>query len=669
MIKHYRTDLIRPARKDDDRYFGDVQTQGIIEVVLYADPKSGYYTQEFAKTLKAAKLIDTCKNIWDFLKSKIPYVLDKPGYQWIKSPGRLWEEKAGDCKSYSVFTASILKNLGIPYAYRFASYDPNDSTPTHVYVYVPLKNGKEIIIDAVWSGPFNTEKKFCYKTDYSMAKTYYLGNTANRKPGELRITTPIEELTDAELDLLLYRQSLEIKKMNAGISGIGQYDEALATVNHCLANVHNPDVICAIGEALEDGYTFREAIQGIGASAKKQARKEKRAQKKKETGKTAAGRLLQKVGKGLKAAGKAVVKVVTAPMRLIAKGAMEIYLPKAAPFFLYLFIPNEQAESLPDMMKRKRRKAEKFKNFVVKGLGMKEAHFMKIIGNALEKKYKMPPAQYLAEKLKTRVSGIGNPKARERAYMAGISGPKEKQRKAARKKQMAKERKFAPKAASNFNSTLKSPIIAPPVSLDSLVKAPDLSEASDIIEVNTNAGQQEYAQKRKLNVEALLTNNEGLNTAVSKFGEGNIIGGAIAAITWLISKISALFKGEKMEPISADDFPDVERDAANAFEYRDMVEDFSNLNAAQKEQVKNVATELIARDENKPSVLWQELERNLEFLNPAQKKEVFEEIQEGSEALDESEGRELAKKVDDSENSNSALPVIALGVAAIALMK
>ena len=181
-MKQYRTDLIGRPQTGDDKFFGETNTQGIIDTVLYADEKCGSYTRQFAKTLKSDQLFDTCKNIWEFLKTQIPYVLDKQGYQWIKSPGRLWQEKAGDCKSFSVFTASCLKNLGIPYGYRFASYNERDSTPTHVYVYVPNPiSGKgegrgEVIIDAVWSGPFNTQKAYAFKTDYAMAAG--IGSTA-----------------------------------------------------------------------------------------------------------------------------------------------------------------------------------------------------------------------------------------------------------------------------------------------------------------------------------------------------------------------------------------------------------------------------------------------------------------------------------------------------------
>lgn len=655
----YRTELIKKPQSGDDRYFGDVNTKGIIDVVLYADPRSGEYTREFAKTLKAAKLFDTCKNIYEFVKSQIPYVLDKQGYQWIKSPGRLWAEKAGDCKSFSVFIASCLKNLGIPYGYRFASYDKADPTPTHVYIYVPVGN-KELILDAVWSGPFNTQKQYEHKQDYPMAKTSYLGTAGKHIPGVLRIDTPIEDLTDGELDLLLLKQKLEIKKMNAGIAGVGAYDEALKTIDHCIRNVGNPDLIIGIGEALEEGLSLEEAITGIGASAKKTAKKAARAEKKKTTGKTAAGRLLQKVGKGLKNAGKAVVKVVTAPMRLIAKGAMEIYLPKAAPFFLYLFAPNP--EKLPDMMKRKRLKAEKFKNFVVKGIGMKENHFMQIISNNLEKRYKMPPAQYLAEKLATRVSGIGNPKARWRAetdrVIAGIAGPKKPARKAVKPKPV---KKLKPAAKPGFNSTLKT-ITTAAAALPLNVRTPDFTAVQNQQAANMEAAQAAQAEDRANTLNTLAD-------VGAKAASGDVLGAVMGAITWLIQKISALFGNkEKMDPIGPDDLPDVERDAANAFEFQDLRNDYGNLSQAQQSQTKMTVAEAIARGLSVDTA-QEFITSNLPFLDNNQRMEMVEEVASGPEALDESEGLELAKELDPEGSTNNTGLIVLAAVAALAISK
>lgn len=177
----YKTHLIKPPKRQDDQdRYPEGVTRDIIETVLYGDGKSAWYTKDFAQTLKGKTVMDTCRNIWEFVKTQIPYVLDPVGKQNIKSPGRLWAEKAGDCKSFSVFTASCLKNLGIPYGYRFASYSKTDPTPTHVYVYVP-QGKKEIILDSVWTGPFNTQKQYTYKEDKLMSSIAGIGAIGSNK--------------------------------------------------------------------------------------------------------------------------------------------------------------------------------------------------------------------------------------------------------------------------------------------------------------------------------------------------------------------------------------------------------------------------------------------------------------------------------------------------------
>lgn len=175
----YKTLLIKPPRRADDQdRYPEGNTRDIIETVLYADSKSGWYTKDFADSLKGKTVMDTCRNIWEFVKTQIPYVLDPVGEQIIKSPGRLWQERSGDCKSFSVFTASCLKNLGIPYGYRFASYNQTDPTPTHVYVFVPGKS--EIILDSVWIGPFNSQKPYTFKQDKIMTSIAAIGAIESR---------------------------------------------------------------------------------------------------------------------------------------------------------------------------------------------------------------------------------------------------------------------------------------------------------------------------------------------------------------------------------------------------------------------------------------------------------------------------------------------------------
>ena len=84
----------------------------IVEVILSADGKSKGFTAPFARHLKGKNDQETLKNIWQFIKDNIRYKRDEAGHEIIKSPGKTWQDKSGDCKSYSVFIGSLLQNLG-----------------------------------------------------------------------------------------------------------------------------------------------------------------------------------------------------------------------------------------------------------------------------------------------------------------------------------------------------------------------------------------------------------------------------------------------------------------------------------------------------------------------------------------------------------------------------
>ena len=120
-------------------------------------PNAVYQCQKRASIFKGKDDIETCNNIWSFLKHNIKYVEDSVHFQDIRLPDRLVKDRKGDCKSFSMFTAGILQNLGIPCRLVFTSYTAN-KTPQHVYV----ETNSGIIIDAVWK-KFNSEKPYTYK--------------------------------------------------------------------------------------------------------------------------------------------------------------------------------------------------------------------------------------------------------------------------------------------------------------------------------------------------------------------------------------------------------------------------------------------------------------------------------------------------------------------------
>ena len=128
---------------------------------------------------KGASEIETCKKIFDYLKNQVNYKADGAEQQ-VRLPSGLIRTLQGDCKSYSVFTSAVLTNLGIPHKLVYASYDPNDSTPTHIYV----MTNKGCIIDAVY-GKFNAEKKASNKKYKNMNISYIAGMGKSRRIGSM----------------------------------------------------------------------------------------------------------------------------------------------------------------------------------------------------------------------------------------------------------------------------------------------------------------------------------------------------------------------------------------------------------------------------------------------------------------------------------------------------
>ena len=144
----------------------NMQLQRAIEAALPAATKQ---MQGMAKQFKGSTEKQTCRNIFDYLMKNIHYKVDGDN-QKIKLPSAFLREREGDCKSYSLFTASILANLKIPFSFTYASYNPTDNTPEHIYV----TTKKGCIIDAVW-GKFDSEKKASYKFQRNMNISYISG--------------------------------------------------------------------------------------------------------------------------------------------------------------------------------------------------------------------------------------------------------------------------------------------------------------------------------------------------------------------------------------------------------------------------------------------------------------------------------------------------------------
>lgn len=156
---------ILPANSNHELIHPDQSTDDIIQLILKADaiPQVQKDTEPFAPLLADNSLRDTCHNIYTALRAHVRFVEDPAGDQFLKSPAQVWKDKKCDCKSFSLFIGSCLKNIGITYMYRFVSENKNENIH-HVYIVVPDGN-REIIIDCTLTS-FNRELPYAYKKDF-----------------------------------------------------------------------------------------------------------------------------------------------------------------------------------------------------------------------------------------------------------------------------------------------------------------------------------------------------------------------------------------------------------------------------------------------------------------------------------------------------------------------
>lgn len=154
--------------------FNDGATSDIIKVIMDMDSVSDKYVdQEAAQCLTGATDYATLRNVWEFVKSNLKYKADSRGREVVKSPAALFEIGRGDCKSFSIAVAALLRALGFDgIRYRFAAYDKGQEV-THVYVVVK-SGGKDVILDAVHTR-FDEQVKYAFKRDVIATQAAKIG--------------------------------------------------------------------------------------------------------------------------------------------------------------------------------------------------------------------------------------------------------------------------------------------------------------------------------------------------------------------------------------------------------------------------------------------------------------------------------------------------------------
>lgn len=133
------------------------------------------YASEYDKIYKyflGATLIDSCRNVYNFLKQYVHYNIESDNEQTLRSPAAILAPGftvGADCKSYALFSCGIMSaidrntNQKCKVVFRFASYDMFSNTPKHVFCVVnPGTNS--IWIDPVLPA-FNQKKDPYYYSD------------------------------------------------------------------------------------------------------------------------------------------------------------------------------------------------------------------------------------------------------------------------------------------------------------------------------------------------------------------------------------------------------------------------------------------------------------------------------------------------------------------------
>ncbi|HMN89074.1 MAG TPA: transglutaminase domain-containing protein [Saprospiraceae bacterium] len=162
---------IAPTSNLETIVFKNGGIDDIVEVILFADKVGTPFTSALAEKLKGETDEDTLRNVFYFANRNFKYVRDRVGKEVVKSPGKFWKDRRGDCKSYSVFIGSLLQNLGFKYKYRVAFYDPTMPDQGHIYP-IAYAGKKKYVLDAIPLNDFKPHRKFDDEVKFWKAYDY-----------------------------------------------------------------------------------------------------------------------------------------------------------------------------------------------------------------------------------------------------------------------------------------------------------------------------------------------------------------------------------------------------------------------------------------------------------------------------------------------------------------
>jgi hypothetical protein len=91
--------------------------------------------------------------LYRFIYEHIQYVEDEAGQEQLREPGRLWEDRQGDCDCFAIFISACLREAGVKHDFRVVKIKQR-SYFQHIYVIVP-RTAKDLT-------PYERKQKHLY---------------------------------------------------------------------------------------------------------------------------------------------------------------------------------------------------------------------------------------------------------------------------------------------------------------------------------------------------------------------------------------------------------------------------------------------------------------------------------------------------------------------------
>ena len=123
--------------------FGLTDTKKLISETCRAHWKD---CKKIAAHLKGDSLLQSCFNLWHWLRFNIRYEYDKEGREEIRTPLRVWQDRARgvDCDCLSVFSWCVLRCMGYDPVFELVAFK-NRPQFSHIFI-----NCDGVVVDRVW---------------------------------------------------------------------------------------------------------------------------------------------------------------------------------------------------------------------------------------------------------------------------------------------------------------------------------------------------------------------------------------------------------------------------------------------------------------------------------------------------------------------------------------